>query len=183
MTAAQAGPDVVAQEVSLVGKGGEIHRSFVKTWLERAGEHTESSPAGHVSAMITAAVRDGALRVVDGQTSDGFHTFDELYRHRLLLNAALFNAWGRGRARGYATGPEYDVHRSLLHHDGEAPFGGGWFIVVAALPTGQVSWHYPVEHWDLFRQVPETHRAAVWDGHTADQAADRLQRFLEEGPL
>jgi hypothetical protein len=113
---------------------------------------------------------------VSGSTSDGFHTFDELYRHRMLLTAALFNQWGRlvmigGRQL-------FEVHKSRRHSDGEAPFGGGWFIVVAQLPTGQISYHYPLEHWDLFH-VPERERAAPWDGHTSEQAADRLQEWLE----
>ena len=173
MSAAQAAQDVAAQEIDLVGKGGAIHRSFVKTWLERAGEHAESSPAGHVSAMITAAVRDGALRVVDGKTTDGHHTFDDLYEDRALVAAALFNEWG-------SPFPLYDVHKSKLHHDGTEPFGGGWFRLGATLPTGQISYHFPLSHWDLF-DVPATLRAAVWDGHTPDDVRDRIRRFLQDG--
>jgi len=32
---------------------------------------------------------------------------------------------------------------------GEYCFGGGWFLVVAVLPTGQISNHYELKHWDL----------------------------------
>lgn len=106
-----------------------------------------------------------------GQTTDEFHSFDELYRHRMLLTAALFNSW-------------YDqdlfaVHRSRRHSDGEEPFGGGWFIVVAQLSTGQISYHYPLKDWDLFRIV-ERERPADFDGHTAAEAADRLEAFLRQ---
>ena len=114
---------------------------------------------------------------VTGATSDGYHTFDELYRYRRLYNAALFNEWAR---RGL-----YNTHKSLLHSDGEAAFGGGWFIVVAQLPTGQISNHYKVEHWDLFK-IPTKDKANVYDGHTPQMVADRLLRFLtakeEENP-
>lgn len=37
---------------------------------------------------------------------------------------------------------KYEVHKSYRHADGELCFGGGWFIVMANLPTGQVSNHY-----------------------------------------
>lgn len=113
-----------------------------------------------------------AAPVIDGSTSDGFHTFDELYLHRMLLNAALFNQLG-------ADAHSFGLHRSLLHNDGAAPFGGGWFIVMATLPTGQISYHYELDHWDLFWNVPELDRALPWDGHTSEQAADRLLRWLQ----
>lgn len=104
-----------------------------------------------------------------GQTTDEFHSFDDLYRHRLLLTAALFNSW--------YDQDRYDVHRSRLHSDGKEPFGGGWFIVVAQLPTGQISYHYLLKDWELF-QIPELYRAAHFDGHTAAEAADRLEALL-----
>jgi hypothetical protein len=110
-----------------------------------------------------------------GQASDGFHTFDELYRHRLLLTAALFRQLYENESDH---GRIYDVHKSRLHSDGLAPFDDtGWFIVVAQLPTGQISYHYRDEDWDLFK-IPERQRAAEWDGHSAQDAADRLEAFL-----
>lgn len=65
------------------------------------------------------------LFLPEGEVSDGFHTFDELYHYRMLYNAAFFNSL-EGK---------YDVHKSYRHADGELCFGGGWFIVVANLPT------------------------------------------------
>lgn len=102
----------------------------------------------------------------NGTVSDGYHTFDELYEFRKLYNAALFNEW--------ATRGKFSVHKSKKHFDGEECFGGGWFIVVAALPSGQISNHYKLEDWDLF-QIRETERALVkFDGHTAGDVANRL---------
>jgi hypothetical protein len=106
---------------------------------------------------------------INGQTSDGYHTFDELYEFRKLYNAALFNVW--------ATFDVYDVHKSWRHHDGEECFGGGWFIVMATLPTGQISNHYEAKDWDLFR-VTERDRANGWDGHTAADVAVRLRTLI-----
>lgn len=109
---------------------------------------------------------------VTGVVSDGFHTFEELYRYRLLYNAAFFNL------AGTVLGNLLRVHKSWYHSDGEPCFGGGWFVVMATLPTGQISNHYEADYWDLFN-VPEQERADEYDGHTPGEAADRLQRFLE----
>jgi hypothetical protein len=110
---------------------------------------------------------------ITGETSDGFHTFNELYRFRMLYNAALFNSWVTAR------GPlDFRVHKSWRHSDGEHCFGGGWFIVMATLPTGQISNHYEGENWDLFK-IPHRERAEEWDGHTASDVASRLLAFLE----
>lgn len=85
--------------------------------------------------------------------SDGYHTFEELYEFRKVYNAALFNEWAKQNNQ-YTDLPIHDVHKSWKHNDGELCFGGGWFIVVAILPTGQISNHYEAKDWDLFK-VPE----------------------------
>lgn len=72
-----------------------------------------------------------------GNLSDGYHTFNELYEFRKVYNATLFNEWAKQGV--------YEVHKSWKHHNGELCFGGGWFIVVATLPTGQISNHYKAE--------------------------------------
>lgn len=108
--------------------------------------------------------------------SDGWHTFGELYTYRMLYNAALFNQW----AQIYDSkidGRLHDVHKSWKHSDGKPCFGGGWFVVVAQLPTGQITNHYKAEHWDLFK-IPARDTAAEYDGHTPDDVAKRLMEFL-----
>ncbi|NMF27937.1 hypothetical protein [Cellulosimicrobium aquatile] len=107
--------------------------------------------------------------VANGEASDGFHTHAELYAYRRVYNAALFNEWHRLG--------EWDVVKSWRHSDGELAFGGGWFIVVATLPTGQISNHYQAEHWNLF-QIPERDLAPDYDGHTPAEALERLQEFI-----
>lgn len=115
--------------------------------------------------MLEAISKCGAA----GRVSDGYHTFDELYMYRKLYNAALFNEWAKLGL--------YEVHKSLRHSDGDLCFGGGWFVVFATLPAGQVSNHYKVSDFHLF-SVPERERAVGWDGHTPVMAADRIHSFL-----
>jgi len=106
---------------------------------------------------------------IDGNTSDGYHTFNELYEFRKAYNAVLFNEW--------SAGGKCSVHKSWRHHDGELCFGGGWFIVVAVLPEGQISNHYEARDWDLFA-VPETECALFeFDGHTSSDVVARLKAY------
>lgn len=126
-----------------------------------------------------------------GSVSDGYHTFDELYEFRKLYNAALFNEWakqpefvslGEG-IRGVLSIPkqpiQYDVHKSKRHHDGELCFGGGWFIVVAVLPTGQISNHYRMKDWDLFKVPVEEKAKYEFDGHTPQDVLKRLTAICQ----
>lgn len=103
-----------------------------------------------------------------GEASDGYHTFNELYEFRLLLHAFAAQAW---HARGW------HVVKSYRHHDGGLCFGGGWFIVTAQLPSGQVSNHYRASDWDLF-DVPEVETPPEWDSHDTKDVLSRLRKAL-----
>lgn len=109
--------------------------------------------------------------------SDGHHTFGELYHYRMLYNAMAANLLAAdplGQIDGFIS-----VCKSRKHSDGEYPFGDpNWFIVVMTLPTGQVSNHYRLEHWDLFSDVPEVELPPEYDGHNSEEAAKRLFLFL-----
>jgi hypothetical protein len=108
--------------------------------------------------------------IITGKTSDGYHTFDELYEFRMLYNAGFFNELAE-------TGI-LEVSKSRKHSDGEECFGGGWFVVTAELPSGQITNHYEMRNWDLFK-VPVLDLAPKWDGHTPEDVAKRLREFLE----
>jgi hypothetical protein len=99
---------------------------------------------------------------------DGYHSFKELYDFRRVYNAALFNL--------LAANNVCEVHKSWKHEDGKWCFDkpNEWFIVVAILPTGQVSNHYEAKYWDDFR-VPEVEIPPyAWDGHTGKDVLERL---------
>lgn len=113
--------------------------------------------------------------------SDGYHTFGELYEYRMLYNAGFFNELALNPDEFGMSNPLFGVHKSWRHSDGEPPFGkplGKMFIVVAQLPTGQISNHYDGEHWDLF-QIPERELSAEYDGHTPAMVAERLTKYLK----
>lgn len=98
--------------------------------------------------------------VVDGDTSDGYHTFNELYHHRAVLFSVIVRE-----------------HRSIAwkakrHHDGT--MYDGMFIVGLNTPHGQATYHYDINpYWDMF-DCAELDRAPEWDGHTPDEAIERI---------
>jgi len=90
------------------------------------------------------------LQSINGDTSDGYHTFDELYYHRMMLFAVICNAYS-------------DIAwKSKLHHDGR--MYEHYFIVGISTPKGDYTYHYHVDHWDMFG-VKELELAPEWDGH------------------
>lgn len=95
-----------------------------------------------------------------GDVSDGYHTFNELYHHRAILFSVICNqnkdiAW-----------------KSKSHHDGT--MYANMFIVGIDTPEGQATYHYDVNpYWDIFH-VKALDIAPIWDGHTPEQAINRI---------
>lgn len=106
-----------------------------------------------------------------GAISDGYHTFDELYEHRIELFIALL---AMIRAVEIASGKApYTIWKSRKHSDGSEM--EGWFIMgIGELPGTQISYHLPNRYWDDVHFVMERKMAPEWDGHTA---SDVIQRF------
>lgn len=142
---------------------GKIHGNNEQGYLV---EYKDGYQSWSPKEAFEEAYKEGGIE----DTSDGYHTFKELYRYRLLYNAAFFNE--------LANSGKVKVCKSHKHHNGEECFGGGWFIVMAELPDGQISNHYENKDWDLF-DVPEIETAWEWDGHTPNEVADRIEFYLK----
>ena len=97
---------------------------------------------------------------ITGDTSDGYHTFNELYHHRAVLFSVICN-----------DRPEV-AWKSKRHHDGT--MYDGMFIVGIDTPEGQATYHYDIDpYWDMFH-VKELELAPEWDGHTPGEAIRRI---------
>ena len=93
-------------------------------------------------------LRDAGISRKD--VSDGYHTFDELYYHRMILFSIICNQ-------------NKDISwKSKLHGDGTM-FEGN-FIVGIDTPEGQYTYHYHMEYWDMY-DVKELEYAPKYDGH------------------
>jgi hypothetical protein len=102
-----------------------------------------------------------------GDTSDGWHTFDELYRHRTILFAALCNYRQATDPDGFNA-----AFKSWKHSDGT--MYDGMFIAGLWTRMGWVTYHCEAEFWDYF-DVPElVPNAPEWDGATPEDGLHRL---------
>jgi len=98
------------------------------------------------------AVKD--VKHIDGNTSDGYHTFNELYDHRCLLwiNYCLTN-------------PD----KTYLVEEHFA----GWFLLGKETVQGQISYHCPNKYLHLLKNIERRH--PEFDGHTSNIVLVRLQ--------
>ena len=106
------------------------------------------------------------------KVSDGYLTFEELYDFRLIYNANLFNEW-------YKQG-KYEIHKSKRHFDGELCFGEGanMFIVVAIINGKQISNHYDLRYWDMFKCEEVYNAKYRFDGHTPQDVLEILKEII-----
>lgn len=96
--------------------------------------------------------------------SDGYHTFDELYDHRITLFIALCHCID-SVCKNEFTGESWSpVWRSKIHSDGTSM--DGWFIMGINKEKGkQITYHLPLFRWE------ETNFA-----QTLDRAPHRSER-------
>lgn len=99
---------------------------------------------------VLPVVGDENPEVNVGKFSDGDHTFDDLYYHRMMLFAVICNTY-----------PQC-AWKSWKHEDGT--MYDDYFIVGITTPDGDYSYHYHKDYWNNFN-VPELENAPHWDGH------------------
>ena len=141
-----------------------VCKTVEKHWHDLSAEYDLESSALPEYSYNWQAIADelnAALGTeINGETSDGYHTFNDLYHHRAVLFSVVVAA-NSNRA-----------WKSKLHHDGT--MYEDMFIVGVDTPQGQATYHYDVEpYWDMF-WCKELERAPEWDGHTSDEAIERI---------
>lgn len=85
-----------------------------------------------------------------GEISDGYHTFNELYYHRMILFSIICNTF------------KDKSWKSLQHNDGA--MYDDYFIVGITTEEGDYTYHYEQKYWDMFN-VKVIDKAPIWDGH------------------
>ena len=105
-----------------------------------------------------------SIEGVTENTSDGYHTFKELYEHRIVLWIKLCDR---------LAGQKY-IWASVKHSDGTT--FGDWFVLGMNDEKGkQITYHLPARYWNEvceFANILE--KAPDFDGHTS---ADVLKRI------
>lgn len=91
---------------------------------------------------------------ISGETSDGYHTFNELYDHRVLLwiNFCLMNI-----DKCYLVPNHFE----------------GWFLLGMKTSWGQISYHCPNKYYGMIEKVKIEH--PEFDGHTSKEVIERLE--------
>lgn len=102
-----------------------------------------------VDAIDTAIARQSATEI--GETSDGYHTFNELYEHRTALMATICNI-------------RSDISWKSMKHD-DGTMYDGMFIVGIETPDGQYTYHCEMKYWYMFAMTKEIEKAPAYDGH------------------
>jgi hypothetical protein len=98
-----------------------------------------------------------------GKISDGYHTFEELYAHRIILFITLMKC------------NKYISWKSKLHNDGNS--FDGWFIGGMKLVSGDITYHIPDKFWDMLEDIKTLEKAPEFDGHTSDDVIKRLNSW------
>jgi len=106
------------------------------------------------------------MKADTNKISDGYHTFAELYDHRIELYIAL--------CREYDDTGKHQVWKSKRHHDNSV--FEGWFIMGVNIEKGsQISYHLPMSRWEETEFAKEWANAFEWDGHTSNDVLERLK--------
>lgn len=120
---------------------------------------------------VNIALRDNLIPAVHGgsmgQVSDGYHTFDELYDHRVTLWIALCRV-------GYEYA-QFSPWRSHFHSDGSN--FEGWFVLGLTTDFGQATYHLPEKRWNECGFAKTLERAPEYDGHTPDDVLSIISRL------
>ena len=132
-------------QLSIDAKIGEVN-SFINLWKDNGGEI--------------------------GKLSDGFHTFDQLYEHRIELFLVICKQYR------YAQDPTRTVWYSQKHSDGTS--WPGWFILGIGTTKGnQITYHLPEDKYldRVSRLFICLDKAPEWDGHTPEDVIERLKKL------
>ena len=123
---------------------------------KRNGMNKQKYFTDTINNLILYAKSQG---VSTNDISDKWHTFGDLYYHRMILTLALMR---QNKDKAW---------KSKQHHDGTM-FEDS-FICGIDTPEGQYSYHYDLEHWELF-DVKELDKAPEYDGHKPEDVTRLL---------
>lgn len=122
-----------------------------------------------VGMLNYAIAKNNAVNA--NEVSDGFHTFGELYDHRITLFIALCKVLVQVSGHN-----DENVWRSRRHSDGELAYGGGCFVLGIGIAEGQqITYHLPDSRWDECAFAEEFRVAPEWDKHSSIDVLERLK--------
>ncbi len=123
-------------------------------------------------AHINALIAEGCDT---NQISDGYHTFGELYEHRIILFIALCKRLN-SLPGDYMSPLHSEIWKSKKHSDGSE--WDGWFIMGIGLEKNhQITYHLPSSKWNDCVFAKELPNAPIFDGHTSVDVLARIAKL------
>lgn len=102
-----------------------------------------------------------SFKIVGNDLSDGYHTFDELYEHRVILYLSIC---------------VLNKEKCFYKKDYDS-----WFCVYLETDHGQISYHVPNKYLSIAEKHFTYSPNHKFDGHTSEKVLDRLSlEFLKE---
>lgn len=124
---------------------------------------------------INVIIKEGGIDT--NKISDGYHTFGELYEHRIELFIQVCKRW-TALPGDYFVPPHREVWRSRFHSDGKLAYGGGWFVLgIGISPGHQITYHLPDKYWERCNFAAVLELAPEFDGHTSNDVLQRLKNL------
>lgn len=113
----------------------------------------------------------------DMSVSDGYHTVDELYDHRITLFIALcrnIQTLDGGNKEPWPQTNGMIVWRSHFHADGSI-FEGEFIMGIKKAAGEQITYHIPLSRWEETEFAETLEKAPEWDRHTSNDVLNRLK--------
>lgn len=117
---------------------------------------------------INKIIKDEKLDT--NKISDGYHTFGDLYDHRIRLFITVCKI----KAQTSFWNP--DIWRSKKNSEGEE--WEGWFLLGVNKSKGnQITYHLPNKYWEETNFAETIPKAESFDGHTSADVLERLKKL------
>ena len=120
---------------------------------------------------INKLIKDLETTEKQNKVSDGYHSFGELYDHRVMLFILVCK---------FLQQKEYYVWRSKTHHDGSCI--EDMFVMGIGKESGsQISYHMEIDqYWGATDFADEPENVPVYDNHTSVDVLKRMQDIISK---
>ena len=120
---------------------------------------------GKIDSFVCKGLDKGMVIEGDFNITDSYHSFQELYSHRIMLFICLMKQ-------------NKDISwKSRIHKDGSKFDVDGWFIAGMKLPSGDITYHIPENFWELLIDINVLETEPDWDGHDSEEVIRRLNNW------
>jgi len=157
------------KKIPLIPKNNKHLKAYSKA-VEEGGKINKSMEKEHANKCP----RHNKKRFKGGCTfCDGYHTFDELYEHRITLYIALckqVNIPGE---------PPFDKQCWCATKHSDGTWWDDWFVLGIGKEKGkQITYHLPTKYWSEVCEFAKVlDKAPEFDGHTSEDVLERLSKL------